>query len=968
MRGRSRPHREHTQRNPLKWQNSCVATPEAVDRELLDRQQELTALEGAVDAAQEGTGALLVLEGGAGIGKTRLLDSAVKLAADRGTRVLRAVGGELERELPFGVVRQLFEAVLARSDERDRERLLEGAAELALPAVDPTADPTEAPASFSTLHGLYWLTANLAAEQPLVLAVDDAHWSDTASLRFLAYLARRLEGIPVLLIVTVRTGEPGSETELLEAISGADQATVLRPGPLSEGSLATLIEEGLGEKPVPEFTRACLAATGGNPFLARELIQEMAERGVPPVEAEAAGVTEMAPERVARMVLTRLGRLPEGSQELARAVAVLGEGADVATAAEVAEIPPERAKELVDALTSAGLLERGTPLRFAHPLVRSAVAGALQPGELHSIHRQAAAVLDGAGDRGDRVAAHLASTEPSGDDWVVEKLVAAAQRATARGAPEAAAPYLERALAEPPSDERRQGVLLGLGVAEVRSGDPGSIEHLERALEESPDPARRAGAALALGRALSAFGRFTDAVPVYERGLSDLGDADPELKLELEADLLGAAPLGLSTRTISVERMNQVAEGLKSDSPAACKLLACLAREKMAQLGSRAECVELARRSLSGEYSIAEEPMLSFPYAPLVLMFAGQLDEAVSVYDDALTHSRKRGAVLDTALLLALRTLAVHRQGRLTEAATDAREALDIADANGAAPIAAYAGGFLVWTLIAQGELDEAEQLLDRLAGRAEADAFSGITALLTRGQLRIAQGRPKDAVTELRECGRRLEAWQVFNPGVASWRGELAQAERLLGNHVEAERLASEQLELAREWGAPHLLAQSLRTAGEAGNEEKSEERLQGAIEVAEDGGIRLEQARALLALGSLWRRRGSRKESRDPLRHALDLGLTCGAPPVAERAHEELVASGAQPRRLRESGPDALTPAERRVAGMAAEGMTNRGIAQALFVSEKTVETHLRAVFRKLDIGSRSQLAGKLEPATAP
>jgi DNA-binding CsgD family transcriptional regulator len=692
---------------------------------------------------------------------------------------------------------------------------------------------------------------------------------------------------------------------------------------------------------------------------------ELGERSVTPTDSGAPEVADMAPEGVARTVLRRLSRLPAGAPELARAVAVLGEGAELATAAHVAELSPDRATELVDALAAAGLLERGTPLRFVHPLVRSAVAGALGPGELDSTHRRAAAVLAEQGDRGDRVAVHLVATRPAGEAWVVEALAAAAGRATARGAPDIAATYLRRAIAEPPAQTARHDVLLELGVAEVRGGDPRSIEHLEQAVEEAPESVERARAALLLGRALSAFGRFAEAVPVYERGMAELGDADAELALELEAELLGAAPLGLSTRTLSLERIENVAAELAPDTRAACKLLASLAREEVARLGSRERAIALAERSLSGGFPIADEPLLTFPYAPVVLMYAGELDRAVQVYDEALAQTRARGAVLSASLIAALRGLALHYLGQLAESAADIHEALDAAETYDAPLIGSYAAGFLAWTLVAQGELDEAEELLGTAGEIATLpDSFSSITALRIRGHLRLEQGRADEAAADLRECGRRAEAWQIRNPGINSWRGELALAEHVLGRTEKAQELATEQLDLTRRWGAPVVLAQSLRIAGAIAGGSSGEELLRESAEVASAGGARVEQARALLELGALLRRGGSRRQSREPLRQSLDLALSCDARLVAERAHEELVASGAQPRRLRESGPDALTPAERRVAGMAAEGMTNRAIAQALFVSEKTVESQMGSVFRKLDIGSRSQLAGTLAP----
>src|SRR3954471_465185 len=295
---------------------------------LLDRERELAAVTDALDATQRGAGTLLVLEGGAGIGKTRLLASALELASARGMRCLFARGGELERKLPFGVVRQLFEPLLARADAAERARLLEGAAALAAAAVEPAADPTAAPATFATLHGLYWLTANLAAQQPLGIFVDDGHWSDGASLRYLAYLARRLEGLCVLVVATVRSGDPHAD-DVMETTEAEPNARVLRPGPLGEHAVAALLEEGLGETPDPAFVRACHAATRGNPFLARELVIELREQATTPVLAD---IQRLQLAGVRRAVLGRFTRLPDGATALAHAVAVLGDGAPVATA------------------------------------------------------------------------------------------------------------------------------------------------------------------------------------------------------------------------------------------------------------------------------------------------------------------------------------------------------------------------------------------------------------------------------------------------------------------------------------------------------------------------------------------------------------------------------------------------------------------------------------------------------------
>src|SRR5213083_3065445 len=206
--------------------------------DLLEREGELAQLGALVGAAREGAGRLVLVEGGAGIGKTRLLAAARERGEEAGMEVLHARGGELEREFPFGIVRQLFEPALARGGKAERREVLSGAAGLAAPLFsgDYLTDRASAKAdpAFATLHGLFWLTSNLAARRPLVLAIDDLHWADKPSLRWLAYLVRRLEGLPVLVVACVRPAE--GEDRLLTEVISDPSLFVVRPPPLSEAA------------------------------------------------------------------------------------------------------------------------------------------------------------------------------------------------------------------------------------------------------------------------------------------------------------------------------------------------------------------------------------------------------------------------------------------------------------------------------------------------------------------------------------------------------------------------------------------------------------------------------------------------------------------------------------------------------------------------------------------------------------
>jgi predicted ATPase len=251
---------------------------------LVERERELETVERLLAGAGAGSGGAVVFEGPAGIGKSSLLAAARTAAADE-LRVLLARGGELERELPFGIVRQLLEPVVVGCDAEEREALLAGAAALAKPvlfAADPEAGVEP---SFSALHGLYWLTINLADARPLLVAVDDAHWADVASLSWLIYLARRLAGVPLALVLATRPAEPGPVQELLDELLVIPEVAVLQPGGLSEQAITMLAVQLLAAEPDPSFVTACQRATGGNPFLLLELF------GTQPVTVNVADAT-----------------------------------------------------------------------------------------------------------------------------------------------------------------------------------------------------------------------------------------------------------------------------------------------------------------------------------------------------------------------------------------------------------------------------------------------------------------------------------------------------------------------------------------------------------------------------------------------------------------------------------------------------------------------------------------------------
>jgi AAA ATPase domain len=316
-------------------QESALAEPPV----LLERESEVGSVRAALRAAGRGAGGVLVVEGAAGMGKSRLLEEAGVRASELGVRVLNARATELEQGFPFGVVRQLFERALLQAEPGERDRWLSGAAALAAevvtgaPATGSTtsAGPSAGDPGYAWHHGLYWLASNLAADSPLTLVVDDMQWCDGPSARALAFIARRLEGQALALILATRPLDPALMPDAATLV--ADPAVeLMRPAPLTRDAIRSLVAARISGEPHDRFIDACAEVTGGNPFLLGELLDEAAARDLAPSAVAAAEVGEIVPRGVANAVLLRLARLPSAAAALARALSALGDGAQLGDA------------------------------------------------------------------------------------------------------------------------------------------------------------------------------------------------------------------------------------------------------------------------------------------------------------------------------------------------------------------------------------------------------------------------------------------------------------------------------------------------------------------------------------------------------------------------------------------------------------------------------------------------------------
>ena len=948
---------------------------------LLERGEELRRLQAALARGSAGSGSLMVIEGPAGIGKTALLAAARAGAEASGMQVLTARGAELEREFAFGVVRQLFEPPLAQAGAEELTELLQGAAglaasALALPGRDGSGRALSAGPEppFAVLHGLYWLCANLAAAKPTCVIVDDAHWVDAPSLRFLAFLLPRLEGLGAALVVAARPRESSADAGLLATLATDPNAELLRIAPLTRTAVGQFLAERLSAMPDPAFVEACLRATRGTPFLMRELVAALREEAIRPTAAAAEHVEEIGARTVGRSILLRLDRLPESAARLARAVAILETG-ELWQAARLAELDIEEAAEAADRLAAAEILSLGRPLSFAHPIVRAGIYEALSTGQRAQGHRAAADML--AEDHGadERVAEHLLASDAAGDRWVVERLVVAARAAAHSGAPESAAVYLRRALEEPPPPSERPILMLELGMAEASAGLPTWPSQLQAALETATDDGARVAAAMVLALALGRAQRAAEAVQVLDRAAALLDPAQRELATRLEAATVGVGMIDVATAPAMARRRDAVRRAAGDDRTAPPEALAVAAFAAVLTNEPRQAAITLAQRALTaGREALgdrSDRPWYAhatwFSQTTVSLVVAEDYERVVPLLDESIARARATADSGRFAVGLAHRGWVSLRLGNPMEAAADTETALAAAELPAPTFYRVLNVAILVDALVEQGELEAAERALAPMDEAPESGSLTAVMLRFARGRLRIAQGRTADGLDDLLAAGAVTTRALVTCPSFLPWRSYAALAQLALGDGDAARRLADEEVALAHAFGAARCLGIALCAAGVAHGGDAGEALLRDALTTLSATGARLDRARALTELGALLRRRNRRREARDLLREALDLAHRCGARPLAARAETELRATGARPRRVVLAGMDALTASERRVADLAAQGLTNREIAQALFVTPRTVEGHLTNVFRKLDLDSRDGLAVAMAPAPA-
>jgi DNA-binding CsgD family transcriptional regulator len=580
------------------------------------------------------------------------------------------------------------------------------------------------------------------------------------------------------------------------------------------------------------------------------------------------------------------------------------------------------------------------------------------------MHRRAASLIADAGRRRDRIAGQLLQTDPAGDAWVVDQLRGAAAAAVDAGDPETSGRLLRRALAEPAPAELRAELLCELGAVELRSHAPGAIEHLFLAHELAGDARLRVAVVRLLMLALMGAGRADEAVDLLGPAIAEATALDEDLGLQVEAEVISLARLTTRPQighTRSVRRRGRI----QGRTPGERLLLADLCIEEALGGSSADHAARTAEQALGDGALLSEQTADTMPFYQAVYVLGGaeRLDRAGKLLDVALADAVARGSQLGFALASLFRSYVELVAGRVGDAEAEAANALRAADDR------VWSTGFpaciaaTVDVLAVQGRTALAERLLQEhdLHGPLP-DSVPHRVLLHSRAQLRIVASDVAGAMADYDEFERREATGPTLHPWLNNHRLGVVTTLVRAGRVPEAHERAAAAVAAARHWGTNHAVGRAqIALAAASPPDEAAVHLIQAAALLAESP-ARLDLAAALVELGALQRRSGARAAAEDALRRGFDLASRVGSTLQAERARSELIALGRRPRRAAMTGIDALTGSERRVADLAAGGMSNREIAQSLFVTTRTVETHLSSAYRKLGIVSRSDLPDAL------
>lgn len=955
---------------------------------LVGRSGELATLDRTLVDLTAGSVALEIV-GEPGVGKTRLLSELGALAEERSQLVLSGRAIELERDLPLGPFIDALGDYLAARDEAPLRRLTaDERAELrhVFPQLSGTA--TETPDGlvderFRTHRAVRSLLEALALEKPLVLCLDDLHWADDASVETLDYLMRRPPKGPVLLALALRPNQ--APRRLLAALASAELEGIceaLEVGPLDRKQAAPLLER----LPDPDARDAVFSESGGNPFYLEQLLRA----GRPAIERheEVAPLPDAdLPKAVYAALAAELEKLPSAADDLLRAAAVLGEPFEADLAATIAELPDRAWPSALDVLIGRDLVratEAPRRLRFRHPIVRSVVYRSTPPGWRLAAHARAAEVLARRGVRAIELARHVELSAAPGDEKALSILVAAAKAAGERGPASAAHWYRATLELLSPDDPRRLELLIAMAMS---LGSAGELHEGSRVVEEALEllPAeasmQRVGLIAFQSGIDRQLGRYAEAQRRNIEAREHLGsDASPEsVSLLIELATHGAFTTDWESACEWGERGLAAAHTL-GDPPLLASALAVLCLAK-AELGRTEEAQRLRSDASAVLEGLSDEEFATRLDAPLSLGFADffleRYEEAASCLARGIEVSRIAGQGQFIATMRSGQAWTLCALGRVEEAESVVDAAMEGARLQGNPQGLAWALWTRAWVDHMAGELGDALRLAERSVSMCAGLEPSAITAAAHAhlAAICVEAGLPERALDQLDEAG--APEFSAFEPGRRPIWGEVAITAMLdLGRHDDAAAwgdhidpfIGHPQLSVAS-GVARRARARILLDAAEPAA--AAELALAGADE-QEKHAARIEAARSRIVAGRALAAMGERERAAPQLESALRNLEECGSDRWAAEARRELRAQGRRvpsPGRGAAGAPssNALSRRELEIAQLVSEGFTNREVANRLFISPKTVESHLSRIFEKLDVSRRAQLGAALERDTA-
>ncbi|WP_267246269.1 ATP-binding protein [Streptomyces sp. PR69] len=941
-------------------------------RPLLERDGELAAVDDLLTGlcgsspspGSAGTGGWAAFAGHAGMGKTALLGEVRRRASARGCTILSARGGEQEQGVAFHVVRQLMQPALAAGTEEEHRAILGGWYDIVAPALGLVASDTGGmPDPQGVRDGLDWIATRFAVQHaPLVVLLDDAHWADAESLAWLTGFAPRVAELPMLLVVAYRPEELPADAAAFAKLSERQGTRPFELVPFTQGAVASIVRETLGEEADEDFCREAWAVTGGNPFETVELTAKVADRELKPQAAHVPELRELASAVKGSGLVERLEKLGTSVVRFAWGAAVLGADATRGLAASVGGLGDAESADAVARLREARILAAPNPdapdddrLEFFHPLVATAVYRAIPATFRVLMHGQAAKIISHSGLGVTATARHMLEMHPESDAWIVQTLRAAAREYMRSGAPEAARRCLARVLREPPALEERASVLFELGCSSLLTEPTTTVNHLRAALEEPVlDPALREAIVCRLAQALGHSDRMKEAAETVAEAAREATNARTRLRMQAEQFMWNAFRTDEQDSPARSRRLARLAKHLSGRGLAERYILGLRGWDAMVRGEPAATALHYAQEALGDGLSWTDEewgfevPVL----VALTFMYCDQPGRAEELFNKGIAECEDkgwRGAHLSFGFTLL--GYIRYRRGQLDEAEGLVRSGLRIADRVGhQLPAQYFAIGILIEILLARGRTPDAQKIATTYSyGEIVPGAVVYPDSQTVYSELLLALGMRREAEQQLIRVGERLEPRGMRNPAWCPW--QLHLAETLTSTDPErARRYADEGVRRARRFGTQAAIGQALRATAAVAHGDERLTLLAQSVEHLERSPAGYELACALVDHGIALRRAGLPRDAAEQLHRGLESAVRCGADGLADRAREHLDEAGLWPLQPRTTPTDSLTTQEQTVAEWAALGWSTTRIAEALGTQDPVVTRLLSDIYRKV------------------